>query len=143
MRKTPALAIVAMAAIALAAGLTACGDDDNNNPEDFRTIDSALVGTWECNETDKDKTETHTIVFNSDGTYTATETDTYNNGNVVTDWDSGKWSTNVRKDRIHFTVTSSSDPGDIGDEDYDNYRVDGAVLFMGGNEYTSVTGGVN
>ena len=140
MKKTFRFAALALAAVALTAGMSACGDDDdNNNPEDFRTIDTALVGSWTYNETDRDKTETQTITFNGDGSFAEQETEVYNNGNVVTSWDAGKWSVNARKDRVHFVVTSSSDPSDVGDEDYDNYRVSNGILYMDGNEYSLIT----
>ena len=140
MKKTFRFAALALAAVALTAGMSACGDDDDNHKsEDFRTIDTALVGSWTYNETDRDKTETQTITFNADGSFAEQETEVYNNGNVVTSWDAGKWSVNARKDRVHFVVTSSSDPSDVGDEDYDNYRVSNGILYMDGNEYSLIT----
>lgn len=144
MKKTIRFAGLALMALALTAGMSACSDDDdNNNPEEFRTLDADLVGTWTYLETDRDKTETQTITFEADGTFTETDTDVYNDGRVENSWDKGRWNTNVRKDRVHFTITSSSDPSDVGDEDYDNYRVADGILYMDGNEYALVSNPVN
>lgn len=139
MKKTFRWLGLAMVAVLLGIGATACSDDDDNdkNPADFTEHDSALVGSWVKTETGNGWSDTETITFNSDGTYS--ETDVEINGTAQnTTWERGTWKTNKLKNRVVFEVNASSDPTEVGDLDEDTYSVNGTVLRLDNDVYTAV-----
>lgn len=137
MKKTLRLIGIAVIAILFTATLSACSDDDDDddfNPIGFDQQDPDLVGIWEYTYTQGNKTETETIEFYANGTYS--ETDVESRGTTTsTEWEKGTWNTNAQKTQVKFVITDSDDRKDIGNVDVENYRVSHGTLVLDGKTY--------
>lgn len=141
MKKTFRLLGLLAAVLLFGAGLSACGHDDDDgkyiNPADFKENDSALVGAWQKTESGNGWSDTEVITFNADGTYSETDVE-INGANSKTTWERGSWKTNGLKTQVLFKVDASSDPGDVGEQDVENYKVEAGALTLDRDVYQSV-----
>lgn len=140
MKKTFRLIGMIVAAVLISTGMTACEDDDDDdfNPVGFDYLDSGIVGEWQHSASGNGWSDTETITFYADGTYSETDVETDAKG-TENSWEKGKWNTNVTKNQIRLIITDSSDRSEIGDVDVENYSVANAILTLDGKNYTSVT----
>lgn len=140
MKKTFRLIGMIVAAVLISTGMIACEDDDDDdfNPVGFDYLDSGIVGEWQHSASGNGWSDTETITFYADGTYSETDVETDAKG-TENSWEKGKWNTNVTKNQIRLIITDSSDRSEIGDVDVENYSVANGVLTLDGKNYTSVT----
>lgn len=134
--------------------LTSCSDDDDDlkledvitpdptNPVLSGDHDPELIGTWVCEENEKDEegtwNEKTTLTFRNDGRYLDDWVE-YLGGKLNDSyWDSGYWATKGNK--ITFYCTNSSDAADddpeIGYSRTQTYVIVAGKLIIGDNQYT-------
>lgn len=137
MKKTLRLIGIAILAIFFSVSLSACSDDDDDddfNPVGFDQQDPNLIGAWEFTQQTGNMTETETIEFYADGTYSETDIETNANG-TIKEWEKGIWNTNVQKTQVKLVITDSSDRKEIGNVDVESYRVFNGTLTLDGTTY--------
>ncbi|MDE6329452.1 MAG: hypothetical protein K2L83_01940 [Muribaculaceae bacterium] len=128
MKKTFRLIGMAIMAVLFSVSLTACGHDDD--PDDPTNHDRDLIGTWTHTESGNYWTETASVTFKTDGTYT--DVIEYSAGNNSESWTaSGTWSTN--NGILTICMLESSDPDDeddLGESESVRYKVEGNKLYL-------------
>ena len=119
-------------AVLFSVGLASCGDDDDD-PADPSTHDSALVGTWVNTISGSDWTETAEVKFSANGKFEnkivykdSEETEVYKYG--------GLWSTSSNK--LTVECTYSDDPDEVGEVRTMIYVVNGNTCIVDGETFT-------
>lgn len=128
-----------LVAILMSVSMTACGDDDDDEPADPANHDPALIGTWEYKYVDNvyDYSELERITFKANGNweiyqeYIDYEDDEKEVGKLV-----GTWTTrNNYVTMICTGVKGDVDKDEIGDKSTAHYNVQGNTLYLDGEKY--------
>lgn len=144
MKKTGRLSFgLALLLMLFVSGLSACSHDKDDDkfidPDRFTQNDPSLVGTWTHVEGNSQWSEVTSYIINPNGTYVKTEVETDSRGQKSS-WENGTWNTNAQRDMVLFTVSDSSDPSDIGEQEVEYYSVRGNILTLDRKEYTTIPG---
>lgn len=132
MKKTLRMFGMTLVAILLSVNFCACGSDDDDEPADPSTHDSALVGTWVNHEEGYGWSEDVTVTFNANGTYSVIN-DYWDEEDGKDRWtQSGFWSTS--DNILTIRVEKSNDPDEIGEVGADHYSVQGNRLILNGED---------
>lgn len=134
-----------LVAVMVSLAMTACGDDDDkgsvgpidpDHPAVTGDHDLALVGTWQNKDSGSDWSMEDLITFYKNGTWSSTEKYWDEEDGTDNFWAKGYWSTD--NGYIYLYCASASDKGEVGDESYGRYSVNGNTLYLDGEEFTRV-----
>lgn len=122
-------------AILLSCTFTACGsDDDDDDPVDPATHDSALIGTWVYSDSGSDWSETLEATFKANGTFTMKATYWEKDYGKETITSSGEWATS--NGYLVVVIKKSNDPDMVGETESGYYTVNGRTATFNGDTYT-------